>query len=285
MYSDQSRRFVPVLLLFVALISCSVKEDRSDCPSVLTLDLREALKKVPPELLPFRITVYNGHYDASSDMGSDNTFLLKEAVTDSSFWQCSVQRGALLVRVAAIGNKDLPLSGSLNGNAILTDNGLYIPEGNDCPSIYWSIDQIGDPQEAVTIVPHLKKDFCRLSVSFVGIPSNVIPYSVRFIGNITGYDALLRPSSGPFNYLCQEGESGTYTIRLPRQTDGSLRMDIISGETLVKSFAIGNYIESSGYDWTSEDLEDLDLEINFAATTITLRTSEWTVISYFEVMI
>jgi len=44
-------------------------------------------------------------------------------------------------------------------------------------------------------------------------------------------------------------------------------------------------MESCGYDWTSEDLEDLELEINFAATTITLRTAAWTVVSYFEVMI
>ena len=263
MFSDPIRRLVPVLLLIVSLFSCSVKEDRSGCPSVLTVDLREANKKVPPGFLPFRISVYH-----SGD-------LLCDAVTDSSFWQCSVPREDLLVRVAAI--KDY----NPEKNNLLTESGLLIPDGNDCPSIYWSLYQVGDPGEAETIVPLPRKDFCRLSVSFIGVPPGAIPYDVKFVGNICGYDANMNPLPGQFSFTCRE----ECIVRLPRQKDASLRMDILSGGTTVRSFAIGHYIESCGYDWTTEDLEDLDMEINFAATTITLRSAMWTVVSYFEVMI
>ena len=268
MFSNWSRLLVPVLLIIALSISCSVKEDRSGCPCVITVDLREALKKVPPELLPLSISVYG-----SSKVAED--------FTDSSLWQCSAPRDPLVIRVAAIDA----------GKAILTDNGLQILEGNDCPSIYWSLDKINVPGEAITIVPRMRKDYCHLTVSFIGIPPCSIPYAINFLGNVSGYDAGQNPVPGPFSYLCQEaeseilGKSGVYTVNLPRQKDASLRMDIISEGKILKSFAIGHYIESTGYDWTSDDLEDLDLEVNFAATTITLHTSAWTVVSYYEVMI
>lgn len=270
MFSNRSKGLVPVLLSFISfisLISCSVKEDRSGCPFVLTIDLREALKKAPSELLPFRISLYGGD-------------ICTEVLTDSAFWQCSLPRDSLSVRVAAV-----------EDSGALTEGGLKIAEGNDCPSIYWSIDKIESPGESVTIVPHLKKDFCRLSVSFIGSPPGTLPYDVRFLGNICGYDSSTKPSPGPFCFTCREtgpGTSGGHAscvVKLPRQKDGSLKMDILSGDTILRSFAIGHYMESCGYDWTSEDLEDLELEINFAATTITLRTAAWTVVSYFEVMI
>ena len=157
---------------------------------------------------------------------------------------------------------------------------------------FWPVEMFdGIYASKITVAWDPANDFCRLSVSFIGSPPGTLPYDVRFLGNICGYDSSTRPSPGPFCFTCREtgpGTSGGHAscvVKLPRQKDGSLKMDILSGDTILRSFAIGHYMESCGYDWTSEDLEDLELEINFAATTITLRTAAWTVVSYFEVMI
>ena len=72
---------------------------------------------------------------------------------------------------------------------------------------------------------------------------------------------------------------------LPRQIDNSLLLDIISDDDRRRTFAIGNYIEASGYDWESMDLKDITLDIDYARTDITFRIDAWERTVQFEVVI
>ena len=72
---------------------------------------------------------------------------------------------------------------------------------------------------------------------------------------------------------------------LPRQIDNSLLLDIISDDDRRRTFAIGNYIEASGYDWDSMDLKDITLDIDYARTDVTFRIGAWEHTTQFEVVI
>ena len=43
----------------------------------------------------------------------------------------------------------------------------------------------------------------------------------------------------------------------------------------LKTFALGNYIQQCGYDWTSEDLQDIVVKIDYACTRISITVGPW----------
>ena len=74
-------------------------------------------------------------------------------------------------------------------------------------------------------------------------------------------------------------------MNVPRQKDNTLKLDIVSGDGAVRTFAIGNYIEASGYSWDSEDLKDIALEIDYSRTMLLFRIGAWEKYEQFEVVI
>lgn len=69
--------------------------------------------------------------------------------------------------------------------------------------------------------------------------------------------------------------SSPMKLVLPRQNDASLRLDLMDGSGLLKSFALGNYMTMSGYDWTAQDLQDASVTVDFACTKITVSVGAW----------
>ena len=72
---------------------------------------------------------------------------------------------------------------------------------------------------------------------------------------------------------------------LPRQTDASLKLDIFSGFGLLKSFALGNYLKASGYDWNAKDLSDATVFVDFAGTQIEISVSGWEDTHSFDIVL
>ena len=70
---------------------------------------------------------------------------------------------------------------------------------------------------------------------------------------------------------------------LPVQMDGSLRLNVMAYDgTLLRSFALGEYILQSGYDWNAEDLEDIRIEVDIVHSSLLLYSSD-KVTRYFTV--
>ena len=53
-------------------------------------------------------------------------------------------------------------------------------------------------------------------------------------------------------------------------------MDVYLGQELMRSFPIGDIIAQSGFDWEAEDLEDIDLTLDYSATQVTFTVNGWT---------
>lgn len=308
MFSETWRFYKFLVLLsvlqpFFTCPGCSVKEDRDLCPCALVLEFPNE----DAERLQDGVTVCMIGY---SDDGFSlcDTLLTGRAAssggpdTVSGKWSYSyvVPKGDIDLAVAYSADG---LAGELNSSGIW----IEIDEGRPCPSIWTCCEKVSARADRVTVPVRLHKNFCRIDIQVRDVDGEEFPFKLRVRGNVNGYGLDGKPARGAF--LCDaersetEGsgtesdadDSGTalestgsghgYAVTVPRQTDDSLILEIVTDDGVAKSFAIGNYIAASGYDWTSADLKDICLEIDYARTVISFTIDKWTHSEQFEVVI
>ena len=221
------------LLSFAVFTHCSVKERREGCPCLLLLDLEGA----GPDSLMVRVA-------------SGTDFSFADTLAGFPLYRIPVPRAPLRLLCYRGGPLD-------------------IPYGEACPPLWMDTALLTGAGEAVRWRPCLHKSYCalRLDVHGESGPLAALP-AVRVYGHVCGYQEDGTPREGPFSVdlACPDGVG---TVLLPRQRDASLMLDVRWGGVL-RTFALGELLHASGYDWTRPDLEDLSLYTDFAATEITL---------------
>jgi len=244
-------RFLICVLAVVMAAGCSIKEDRSGCPCRLVLDFSEVDTSVVKSLellgLAEDRTVF-------SDMLPCDEF--------RNEYVCDVSRAPLRVNIWNV----------------MTDRsehseGIVIPYGCECPQLYmhsFVADAVGEVWYGKV---RLRKNYCRLTV--VMEDCDQIPYSFTFRGCVDGYGADGMPSKGDFSCVAYpENVENPYAL-IPRQLDNSLMLDIDDGTRVVKTFALGEYIAATGYDWSLPDLKDMTIVIDYSMTYIKIAISGW----------
>lgn len=308
MFSETWRFYKFLVLLsvlqpFFTCPGCSVKEDRDLCPCTLVLEF----PREDAERLQDGVTVSMRGY---SDDGFSlcDTLLAGQAASDGS--PDTISDKGSYSYVVPKGDIDLAVAYSADGLAgELNSSGRWIEidEGRPCPSIWTCCEKVSARADRVTVPVRLHKNFCRIDIQVRDVDGEEFPFKLRVRGNVNGYGLDGKPARGAF--LCDaersetEGsgtesdgdDSGTasestgsghgYAVTVPRQTDESMTLEIVTDDGVAKSFAIGNYIASSGYDWTSADLKDICLEIDYARTVISFTIDKWTHSEQFEVVI
>ena len=308
MFSETWRFYKFLVLLsvlqpFFTCPGCSVKEDRDLCPCTLVLEF----PREDAERLQDGVTVSMRGY---SDDGFSlcDTLLAGQAASDGS--PDTISDKGSYSYVVPKGDIDLAVAYSADGLAgELNSSGRWIEidEGRPCPSIWTCCEKVSARADRVTVPVRLHKNFCRIDIQFRDVDGEEFPFKLRLRGNVNGYGLDGKPARGTF--LCDaersetEGsgtesdgdDSGTasestgyghgYAVTVPRQTDDSLTLEIVTDDGVAKSFAIGNYIAASGYDWSSADLKDICLEIDYARTVISFTIDKWTHSEQFEVVI
>lgn len=301
MFSETWRFYKFLVLLsvlqpFFTCPGCSVKEDRDLCPCTLVLEF----PREDAERLQDGVTVCMRGY--SDDVFSlCDTLLAGRAAssggpdTISGKWSYSyvVPKGDIDLAVAYSADG---LAGELNSSGIW----IEIDEGRPCPSIWTCCEKVSARADRVTVPVRLHKNFCRIDIQVRDVDGEEFPFKLRVRGNVNGYGLDGKPARGAFLCDAERSEtesagSGTasestgyghgYAVTVPRQTDDSLTFEIVTDDGVAKSFAIGNYIASSGYDWASADLKDICLEIDYARTVISFTIDKWTHSEQFEVVI
>lgn len=310
MFSETWRFYKFLVLLsvlqpFFTCPGCSVKEDRDLCPCTLVLEF----PREDAERLQDGVTVCMRGY---SDDGFSlcDALLAGQAASDggpdtvSGKWSYSyvVPKGDIDLAVAYSADG---LAGELNSSG----RWIEIDEGRPCPSIWTCCEKVSARADRVTVPVRLHKNFCRIDIQVRDVDGAEFPFKLRVRGNVNGYGLDGKPARGAFLCDAERSEtesagsgtesdgddSGTasestgyghgYAVTVPRQTDDSMILEIVTGDGVAKSFAIGNYIASSGYDWTSADLKDICLEIDYARTVISFTIDKWTHSEQFEVVI
>ena len=236
------------------LASCTVvKEDRTECPCTLFL----SLGALPEDPVDVRI------------------YADEPASCYSNQFDCDTM---LQVRVP---KRRIVVTG-WSGGTLEAWGGVSIPLGEDFPAVFLASQPILATQDTAQCRLKLHKHFCTLSVRFDGPPGWGTPYSVKIRGIVNGLYPDGGPSYGDFACSLEPGES----CRLPRQgPEDELWLDITLPQGVLRSFALGTYLELAGYDWTAPDLKDASLRIDLSVTEIRFTIDGWSTTAPLEIVI
>ena len=112
------------------------------------------------------------------------------------------------------------------------------------------------------------------------------------------------PVLGEFRYAPMQ-KNGVYQVRVPRQVDNSLELVMLEipdqvgydgeempgqagddGErTVVDRLPLGEYIARSGYDWTAEDLADVNVALDLEMQQVMITVSGWDGVVVMDIVI
>ena len=256
------RLLIPACLaLLAAGTACSVKEDRGPCPCYLQVSFTEPDAAGEAELLGWR---------------DDRLFRDRIRIEEAHpAWTKPVSKGMLTLS-ACTGFRE----------AFAEGHQLRIPPGSEADSLYaWfgEVDATGDLAYAQVT---FRKQFATV---FLDIRKSAdVVRSCRFLveGNSCGFDLLdFSPVEGKFR--CEPvpesgsstgrgtGDGTIVTFRVPRQADTGLMVTIHPDGSLPARFPLGEYIDRLGYNWKTEELQDIYVSIDLARGLADVRVADW----------
>lgn len=230
------RAFLSALFIPIMVASCTVKEQRTECPCLLTL----LLDNLPSHPVQYCLL-------------QDGQLLSEgQALCDTSLTFPVPRRGVEL-RVRSGGGK--------------ASDTLQIPYGSPCPPVYLYRRLLDTGADAVRVQVRLSKHFCLLGLELEGPPGNGEPFWTQVRGQVNGLGPDGRPQRGDFS--CRLDPGGA--VCLPRQSPADpLWLDITTADGTLRTFSLGAALQEAGYDWTSPDLQDADLLLQLSVTHLQL---------------
>lgn len=244
------RRINIFLVLLPILVSCSVKEDRDECPCWLQIDLstcshfadRISLKGWTTSSPVFGVQVL------SDDFSSNH----EEAVPRTMVSYC-----------ASSGLDDNHSSGM----------SVLIPEGGQSDRLYAYRADIQAYGETVYDKVSLHKQYAAVAVKIGDDDSG---YTVKVKSRWNGLDLIfLKPMPGSFEFIPEKNEEKVWYFRLPRQGDDTLVMEITDASGYTYPYELGNLIRESGFDWSAEDLDDIMIGVDYHTGQMTIEVIPW----------
>lgn len=250
-------RFALYLVLTLLSVSCTLKENRLDCPSSICLDLSGV-----------------EHRQVTVCVPSEEIFAQVDTRDSLTFRFQTKSRRPFIVSV---------FQGQ--GECLYEDGAVKIPYGMEAPHLYSFYSEVSPEEMEVTVPVILSKNHCRLNLKFESedIPG-ITELTVK--GNVAGYTPDGSVSEGRFRVELSVEELGVgSSLVLPRQIDNSLILEASFEDSILRTFALGEYIARSGYDWSAENLEDLDILIDLVHYTVFVTSHLWDEPKYFEIEI
>ena len=237
-------------VLLLALSSCSVKEDRDDCPCWLQIDLSTCSRYTD-------LVSLKGWTDERSVFGvhvpgEDFPTVHEEEVPRGMVHYCAH---------------------SLPGSYGSTGMTVVVPEGDQSPRLYAYRADVPAYGETATDRVSLHKQYAAVAVKMENADDG---FSVMVRGRWNGLDLVtLAPVGGTFSFAPDRTEDGVWYFRLMRQGDDSLVMDITGADGNTFPYDLGGMIRETGYDWTAEDLDDIFLGVDYATGEVSVSVIPW----------
>lgn len=243
-------RVLSAVCCMILWTGCSVKENREACPCRLYLDFGNGF----------------GGIAANADLAvfSENGFLHSDKIgadVEHDEYMVMVPRSGVRVNVCCGAEGYLGSEGS-----------VAIPSGSGCPRVYMHSSYVDTGGDVACARVAMHKNHCVITVN---VGESEFPYSLNVRGDIAGYDRTGQPSAGEFTCLVHPDSEGMCTVSVPRQIDRTLVLDVDDGTNVLKTFALGEYVAESGYDWNAENLEDITIGLDYSLSHITLKVDGW----------
>lgn len=258
---------ISVLLLAAGVLAaggCTVREDRQPCPCFLDVDYREVLAADLFSGEP-------GTVDVAVLIPGHPVRCTHKLAACPEIEEKTVRRDTAQV-VALVSNR-MPEGFPELGTEI-----RYEP-GNQMDSLYVHTDRVDCTVEEATCVLKPLKQFSTLTFTDEKAGETLREYNLVVRGSTCGLDAAdLSALEGKYLYTVQERDrNGNISVRIPRQTDGSLMLDFYDKDSYLQLFSapIGLYLFDAGYDPRAPGLEDYTIRINFEKALVYLRIDGW----------
>ena len=241
------RASVRTLILMTALLSsCSVKEERADCPCRLEVDFSAFAPPVGDE----------------DDLIWTDRIPLVIGSRIGSRWHSDVRKGIYTVSAVRAG------AGAQVGARQVT-----YPDGSEPDSLYAYAETVSCFAERVSVECRAWKQFC--SVTLREKEPTAFRYGVRSRTGAFSRGNLM-PLEAPLSYPVQRRESGLLRFRLPRQgKDSGLVLSVREASGTPWELPLGEWLEKAGYDWSQPSLEDISLEIDYSASEVRIDVLDW----------
>jgi len=160
---------------------------------------------------------------------------------------------------------------------------LQINYGEECPHLYLYTATVEVSSEECSDTVRLHKSYCNIRLNLTGEGAKALELSFALSGKVNGYNEDGSVSMGPFLVSDHFSLKGNGSVSVPRQTDDSLILQMTDGNSCLRTFPLGEYLMSSAYDWTAEDLEDVDVTIDYANSALTLESGLWIDSRHFNI--
>lgn len=255
-------------LLCAALVSVScstIKEDRAECETYLTVNVDDFIAA--------------GFTEATLSYRTDEGDFRRESFELAPYegvgYEIPVRRGRIAQTSVIAGI----------GEGTLTDGALYAEQNCPFGRTYAFAGQTTPTEDLASIRATPHKQHCKVTFRFPeGTPDDVVfPYVLRVRASFNGFDIFdLSPEQTDYEICTYPGDENGYAVILPRQADYDIRLDIIlpgdgfqaPGQVLY-SIDLGKRFIDAGYDWQKEDLNNIDVVVDFSRAAVEIVVKEW----------
>ena len=288
--------FIMVMTVMLLLPSCFVKEDRDGCPCWMTVDLSDVAEsrwkspevqsniehqdvtKPPESCSNVAENVLLRLRGNSDEDAVEYEYQMTEAVrADAGTLEYEVPRGSVGVSAVAFSRR-------VTGRAGNDGDEIRIPIGEQMDSLYGFFKMYHTRCESVLCDVDLHKEFCTVSFT-LGEDGYTSPYDIEVWGSVAGVSVWdLMPVQGDFRYAPVQ-KNGVHQVRVPRQVDNSLELVMLEDSEIVDRLPLGEYIARSGYDWTAENLADVNVALDLEKQQVMITVSGWDGVVVMDIVI
>ncbi len=237
---------------FIVAVSCTVKENRSPCPSFLTIDASAF----------FGVTdVAFVNLDTGTQKLRDTLYLMAGMM--STEW--AAQKGGMTAYTF-----------SNLGRSVENDGIVTIPVGEQADPLRASCHSFEcyDESAGIEAVPNRQSALVRLRILNV---EGAYPYDLQVAGDVCGIDLRsMSPVDGEFRYDLEFDDDLSCEFYLPRQREDSRpEINVFLDGVHIDSLPLYSWIWAAGYDWTSEDLPDISLDMIHGQLRVVINVQGW----------
>lgn len=261
------RKIVFIALASVCMlggaVSCSVKELRDECPVWVTVLFDQFIK----------IGQTDGIVSFSGAELIDRPELNFLSYIGKGYVQEMPRDYA---RVAVLSGVE---------NERFSESSMYVPYGKQAGLVWAYAHTFAKNQDEYLVDAEPHKQYCKVKFMFDESPTAPTDYMWRFRikAECNGMNVYtLEPLEG--DYCCPVGPNavGEWYGIIPRQKSNNMMLEIYvpdgegsDGGRLDYVIDLGKRFEEKGYDWSEEDLKDIQVKVGFVAATIVIDVEPW----------
>lgn len=243
--------------------SCSVKEDRTGCPSWVTVNLDEF--------------VVLGETEATLSFASSGKTIARSTVNILPYY------GGGFVQTVPRASVKVSVVAGIDNSAIEGDTVRVVKGRTADPLLMSSLTCHPMVDEyPVKAMPH--KQYCRVDFVFPHLSSGFdYPFRFRIRTLWSGLDIYsFEPRAGEYEAVVGPNHLGEFFTFLTRQGEGPMTLEVFEPDAgsetegeVQKTIDLGALLDAAGYDWSKEDLDDVALTVDFSRADVGIRVIEW----------